>query len=410
MRRLEDECHDIGATIEEFVRKRGIGADIWRRTGVLTFDGNRSPGKKVTFRTIQAHLEAKYHRKFSYGTVVQLCIPRNKCRKSAAQYKGLAEVTQRRARKGFTLKYNPDSHWSSALYRGLDYIQYKDGIHIMNVGCDDQAGFRLDTCKQFGTLTFGTLTRKSTSKQFGMLTLKDNILLTTRTDYVNPYPSVLQTTSYNFPSTGTTNEVYGGVMKAKKLFHKNPVQHYADMLMLEKHKDMKPAFFNPLTGKQKDIECIRVDGGPVHEEVQYWWTKRQPVKGTKAMMVSTRSSGSSYKNQVELQNGCLSLGHANLFIPSTLNGSCMVSGQVNDDILCKNLDSAIDVYLSRVDKSLCAKTVIHLMKGADSDNEQKEREIVIKFLKGKAEDKKEAKLLYPMVKGLLFNFFLRKKP
>lgn len=73
----------------------------------------------------------------------------------------------------------------------------------------------------------------------------------------------------------------------------------------------------------------------------------------------------------------------------------MVSGQVNDDILCKNLDSAIDVYLSRVDKSPCARTVIHLMKGADSDNEQKEREIVIKFLKGKAEDKKEAKLLYP---------------
>ena len=255
----------------------------------------------------------------------------------------------------------------------------------MNVGRDDQAGFRLDTL--------------STSKQFGTLTLKYNVPLTTTTDYVNPYPSVLQTTSYNFPSTGTTNEVCAGVVKAKKLFPKNPAQHYADMLMLEKHEDMKPAFFNPLTGKQKYIEYIRVDGGgdkgPVHKEVQYWWTKRHLVKGTKAMMVSTRSSGSSYKNRVELQNGCLSLGHANLFIPSTLNGSCMVSGQVNDDILCKNLDSAIDVYLSRVDKSLCAKTVIHLMKGADSDNEQKEREIVIKFLKGKAEDKKEAKLLYP---------------
>ena len=110
VKRLEDECPDIGATIEEFVRKRGVGADAWRRTGVLTFDGNRNLGKKVTFRTIQAHLEAKYHRKISYGTVVQLCIPRNKRRKSAARYKGLAEVTQRRARKGFTLKYNPDSH------------------------------------------------------------------------------------------------------------------------------------------------------------------------------------------------------------------------------------------------------------------------------------------------------------
>ena len=112
-------------------------------------------------------------------------------------------------------------------------------------------------------------------------------------------------------------------------------------------------------------------------------------------MLSTRSSGSSYKNRVELQNGCLSLGHANLFIPSTLNGSCIISGKVDDEILCKNLDSAIDVYLSLVDRSPCAKTVIQLIKGAKSDNEQKEREIVNIYLKGKAEDKKQAKLLYP---------------
>jgi hypothetical protein len=47
------------------------------------------------------------------------------------------------------------------------------------------------------------------------------------------------------------------------------------------------------------------DEGPVHEEVQYCWTKGHLVKGAKAMVVSTRSSGSSYKNRVELQNGCL---------------------------------------------------------------------------------------------------------
>ena len=123
--------------------------------------------------------------------------------------------------------------------------------------------------------------------------------------------------------------------------------------------------------------------------------KEHLVKQTKAMMVSMQSSGSSYKNRVALQNGCLSLGYANPFIPSTLNGSCIISGKVNDAMLCKNLDSAIDVYLSRVDKSPCAKTVIHLTKGANSSDEQKEREIVIKCLKGKAEDKKQAKLQYP---------------
>ena len=40
------ECPDIGNTIEEFVCKRGVGADSWRRTGVLTFDGNRCVGKR----------------------------------------------------------------------------------------------------------------------------------------------------------------------------------------------------------------------------------------------------------------------------------------------------------------------------------------------------------------------------
>ena len=37
------------------------------------------------------------------------------------------------------------------------------------------------------------------------------------------------------------------------------------------------------------------------------------------------NSGGFYLNRVELQNGCLALGHANLFIPSTLGGSCVDS-------------------------------------------------------------------------------------
>ena len=32
---------DIGNEIERFVESRGVGADAWRGTGVLTFDGNR---------------------------------------------------------------------------------------------------------------------------------------------------------------------------------------------------------------------------------------------------------------------------------------------------------------------------------------------------------------------------------
>lgn len=67
----------------------------------------------------------------------------------------------------------------------------------------------------------------------------------------------------------------------------------------------------------------------------------------------------------------------------------MVSGQVDDDILCKNLDSASDVRrlpFSCIDKSPCARTLIHLMKGAYGDNEQEETEIVLKFWKEESYD------------------------
>ena len=136
---------DIGKEIEDFVQQRNIGADHWRRTGVLTFDGNTRVNEKVTYQRIREHLQATYKRKFSYGTIVQLCVPRNRRRRSAKRYKGVARVTSRRARKGFQLKYNPDAHWSSALYRGLSHLQYKDGFRVVNINRDDASGFRLDT-------------------------------------------------------------------------------------------------------------------------------------------------------------------------------------------------------------------------------------------------------------------------
>ena len=114
------ECPDIGKTIEDFVIASNVGADQWRRTGVLTFDGNTKLTKKVTYQRIQEHLQDVYHRHFSYSTVVQLCIPRDKRCRSAGRYQSVAQVTNRRARKGFTLKYNPDAHWSASL-QGTEY-------------------------------------------------------------------------------------------------------------------------------------------------------------------------------------------------------------------------------------------------------------------------------------------------
>ena len=51
------ECPGIGSTIENYVKNSGVGADSWRRTGILTFDGNRKVEQKATFSTIKEHLE-----------------------------------------------------------------------------------------------------------------------------------------------------------------------------------------------------------------------------------------------------------------------------------------------------------------------------------------------------------------
>jgi len=108
-------------------------------------------------------------------------------------------------------------------------------------------------------------------------------------------------------------------VKAAKLHQKNPTQHMVDLCMLESKPELSSAFINPFSGTHKQIECIRVDGatdeGPSHEEVQCSIIIIDKEKIV--TLVTTRSSGLSFLNRVELQNGCLSLGHANTFIPST---------------------------------------------------------------------------------------------
>ena len=240
----------------------------------------------------------------------------------------------------------------------------------------------------------------ATHKLHASLCVKGSEHKTTRTDYVNKYPSNLQTSSYNFPSTKTTGEICAGVVKAPLLYGKNAAQHFADLQMLEQQEEVQVAFINPETGKRKEIECVRVDGsydeGPSHIEVQYWWTVRHLNTKSRMLLVTSRNSGASFRNRVELQNGCIALAHANLFIPSTLNGSCLNSGgMVNENVLRENLSSAIDVYLSRVDKAPCAGTQIHLYRGADSSSYQRENDLVVKYLKGTVAGKAKLEKVHP---------------
>ena len=81
-------------------------------------------------------------------------------------------------------------------------------------------------------------------------------------------------------------------------------------------------------------------------------------------LVTARSSGSSFCNRVELQNGCMVVMVVN----------CMASGELNHELLVKNLELAIDVYLDHVNHCECGDGVINLYKGADSQQQQGYRE------------------------------------
>jgi len=96
---------------------------------------------------------------------------------------------------------------------------------------DDASGFRLDTL--------------TTNKQYATPVVQGHDVLTTRTDYVNKYSSVIQT-SYNFLATESTAEVCAGVVKAPGIFPKNPAQHKCDLEMLEEQEYLKPVFLMKL--------------------------------------------------------------------------------------------------------------------------------------------------------------------
>lgn len=212
--------------MEEFVREADVGADKWCRTGVYTFTGITKTEKRMTFKKLEEKLSSHYGEKFSYGTVLHLCVHRNKRRISSKRYKGVANITYQQASKGFSLKFNPDTKWSRRLYKCLDKLQI-DGKHMLLLNRDDQAGFRLDS-----TLTHNNTPSLNVSSP----------TLTTHTDFLNKHQTQLQATSYNFTKTATTSEVCIGAVQASGVHQKNPSQHAADLDMLQKLEALNPVF------------------------------------------------------------------------------------------------------------------------------------------------------------------------
>lgn len=158
----------------------------------------------------------------------------------------------------------------------------------------------------------------------------------------------------------------------------------------------------------KRVESVCVDGcsdkPPSHEEEQFYWTERHLIKGNESIVVTTRHSGGSYLNRVELLNGCLAVAHSNLFIPSTLGGPCYTEKGLDKEQLAKNLELAMDVYIKKVDGAPCAKQPIRLVKGANgvrAKHVEERRPKLMTFLKGKKKEKEALKRLEPA----LYSYF-----
>ena len=121
--------------------------------------------------------------------------------------------------------------------------------------------------------------------------------------------------------------------------------------------------------------------------------------------MTTRSSGSSYLNRVELQNGCLAVAHANMYIPSTLHGSNFgESGELDYEKLERNLLTAADVYISRCDKAPFGNSKITLIKGSRAEHSktlQDRRPLLIKFLNGTKKERNALEVEQPT----LYDYF-----
>ncbi len=60
MRRILAHYPHIGQEIEDFVKDTVVGADAWRRTGILTFEGNANVKQKVTYECMRQYLQYRY--------------------------------------------------------------------------------------------------------------------------------------------------------------------------------------------------------------------------------------------------------------------------------------------------------------------------------------------------------------
>lgn len=186
-------------------------------------------GQRITFEKLRDRISAKINEPRSHGTMVELCVPRNRRHRSSSRYKSVANVVSKRARNGFDIELNIDEKWSNSLYASLNALQLQEHSNALYLYRDDAARFRLDTM--------------ATSSKFPTLMLRGSVDMATRTDFTNKEHNVLQVSSYCFTGSQTSDHEFAGVVKASKIDSKNQAQHVADLEMLFKNNLFHDNFF-----------------------------------------------------------------------------------------------------------------------------------------------------------------------
>jgi hypothetical protein len=353
-KRIIQRHPDIGAVMEKLCSDAGLGANKWRSTSSITMSTNVSVNKGMTYLRL-VELLRKYYKddNISYGTVVELCVPRNCHRSCAKRYAGVANIVTRRTRKGWEERVNIDRHWSRALYRGLDYLQYQDDSEFELFNRDDAAAFKLDTC--------------ATSRHRPTPMLRFDVDLTPRTDY-SEGKNTIQVSTYNFTKTGTRSELAAGMVKAPRIHPKCPATHMADLEKIRKHPHFKPVFHKgPNWQYEKPGVCVRLDRGSDENltfmEVKFLWTEYTVRHSKTFLLLTSRAAGDSYLNRAELQNGQYGLSNANTFIPSQvlMSNKNRETGKEEKWRVQANLEKAIEIYIKRNEALVFNRTEVKFL-------------------------------------------------
>lgn len=131
------------------------------------------------------------------------------------------------------------------------------------------------------------------------------------------------------------------------------------------------------------------------------WTEWHFKMGKVCTVVTSRFSGGSYLNRVELLNGCVAVGHLNLFIRSTIIVSNRSTDGFDNEKLQANLDAAANVYINAVASTKCAGNPIVLVKGAENRVSKRYLEEIIYSLSFKVQQKSNQHLKRNSQKNIL---------